>query len=195
MSVPDIHFRKIVLCHYKKHGRHHLPWRKTKNPYRILVSEIMLQQTPVDRVLPKYQEFLKQFPSIKKLAAASLGDVLRAWQGLGYNRRAKYLHQCAAVIIYDNGGIWPRTVNELQALPGIGPYTAGAVMAFAYNQPIPIIETNIRTVYLHHFFSGCAKCYGYRHTPIDWSNDGSAEATRMVLGADGLWYVSQETPW
>lgn len=146
-------FIKIVYDYYQTNGRHSLPWRKTTDPYRILVSEIMLQQTQVDRVLPKYQAFLKTFPTVHKLAVAPLGSVLKAWQGLGYNRRAKYLHQCVQTLVTERGGKFPLTYDELKQLPGIGPYTAGAVMAFAYNQPVPIIETNIRTVFLHHFFN------------------------------------------
>lgn len=143
-----------VWEYYRAHGRHDLPWRKTRDPYRILVSEVMLQQTQVVRVIPKYQSFLYQFPSTKALASASLGDVLRAWQGLGYNRRAKYLHEAATIVHKMHHGRWPRRATKLISLPGIGPYTAGAVAAFAYNEPVSIIETNIRTVYLHHFFPG-----------------------------------------
>ena len=103
-------------------------------------------------MLPKYQEFLRAFPNTKKLAGASLGDVLRVWQGLGYNRRAKFLKQAAEVVINDHKGKWSKTYEELLTLPGIGSYTAAAVMSFAYNEPLPLIETNVRTVYLHHFF-------------------------------------------
>jgi A/G-specific adenine glycosylase len=138
--------------HYARHGRHALPWRKTKNPYRILVSEIMLQQTQVDRVLPKYQSFVKQFPTITALAHAPLRDVLIAWQGLGYNRRAKLLHVAARQIVEQHRGVVPRTYEALTALPGIGSYTAGAVLAFAFNVPHVIVETNIRSVMIHHFF-------------------------------------------
>lgn len=145
-------FQETVWEFYELQGRHHLPWRKTTIPYRILVSEIMLQQTQVDRVLPKYQAFVKQFPTVTALAEASLGEVLKAWQGLGYNRRAKLLWECAKVVKETHGGRFPRTYEGLKALPGIGPYTAGAVMAFAYNEAVPLIETNVRTVYLHHFF-------------------------------------------
>jgi A/G-specific adenine glycosylase len=145
-------FIKIVRGHYYSSGRHDLPWRQTQNPYHILVSEVMLQQTQVVRVIPKYQIFLHQFPNTKRLAEAPLGDVLRAWQGLGYNRRAKYLQQAAVVVHQRYRGRWPRSAEALRTLPGIGPYTAGAVAAFAYNEAIPIIETNIRTVFLHHFF-------------------------------------------
>lgn len=153
MTKQQKTFIRMVWDYYKREGRHTLPWRGTRNPYRILVSEIMLQQTQVDRVIPKYRAFLKQFPSLKHLARASLKDVLIAWQGLGYNRRAKMLHTCAKVIVAEHRGIFPCTYNELVELPGVGPYTAGAIMAFAFNEGIPIIETNIRTVFLHYFFN------------------------------------------
>lgn len=146
-------FIKTVWNYYKKEGRYELPWRKTKNVYFILVSEVMLQQTQADRVISKYKEFLKVFPNTRSLAFASLGDVLRMWQGLGYNRRAKMLHEMAKRIMKEYAGTFPKTYKELKGLPGVGPYTAGAVMAFAYNTPSPIIETNIRTVFIHHFFN------------------------------------------
>lgn len=152
MTRKEEKFVEEVWKYYERHGRHSLPWRKTKNAYRILVSEIMLQQTQVDRVLPKYTAFIKRFPSLQVLAKASLGDVLREWQGLGYNRRAKMLHQCAQSVVQEYKGRLPSTQNELMKLPGIGHYTAGAVMAFAFQESVPIIETNIRTVFIHHFF-------------------------------------------
>ncbi len=144
-------FRRVVQKHFAQQGRD-LPWRKTTDPYKILVSEIMLQQTQVERVIPKYKEFLKQFPTVRKLARATLGDVLRVWSGLGYNRRAKMLWECAKEVVGTRRGIFPKTYEELKKLRGVGPYTAGAVSAFAYNQPVVMIETNIRSVYLHHFF-------------------------------------------
>ncbi len=153
MTKKEKVFAKVVRTYYKQHGRHILPWRKTKNPYRIFVSEIMLQQTQVDRVIPKYKAFLKLFPSLVALADASLGEVLRAWQGLGYNRRAKMLHSCAKEIMESYTGKFPKDQKTLLSLPGIGPYTASAVMAFAYNEPVVLIETNVRTVFIHHFFS------------------------------------------
>lgn len=152
MNKKERDFIETVRAYYVQHGRKKLPWRKTRDPYRILVSEIMLQQTQVDRVLPKYTQFLAQFPDVHALAQAKLADVLIAWQGLGYNRRAKMLHACAQEIVQNHKGKFPRDTEALQKLPGIGAYTAGAVMAFAFNTPVPIIETNIRTVYLHHFF-------------------------------------------
>ena len=151
MNAKERRFAETVWAHYREHERN-LPWRKTRQPYRIFISEIMLQQTQVDRVLPKYREFLKIFPDFKTLASASLQDVLRTWQGLGYNRRAQMLYTCAKEVVTHHNGRLPQTHTELQALPGIGPYTAGAVMVFAFSKPVSMIETNIRTVYLHHFF-------------------------------------------
>ncbi len=143
-------FRQIVLDHFYATDRQ-LPWRNTDDPYAILVSEIMLQQTQAERVIPKYQAFLHELPSWHALAQAPVEQVLRLWQGLGYNRRALALQRTAQSVSYDHDGILPRTTEELQKLPGIGPYTAGAVLAFAFNQPVVMIETNIRRVYLHHF--------------------------------------------
>jgi A/G-specific adenine glycosylase len=141
-------FRALVWRFYRAHGRHDLPWRKTQNPYRILVSEVMLQQTQVERVIPFYKSFLKRFPTAKALAEAPLSDVLVAWQGLGYNRRAKMLHEAAGVLAVRKA----RTIAELEELPGVGTYTARAVAAFAFDIDTPVIETNIRTAIIHHFF-------------------------------------------
>src|SRR3989344_4046754 len=141
-------FRKIVWAHYKKHGRHDLPWRKTHDLYKILVSEVMLQQTQVERVIPFYTKFIKKFPTAKKLAAAPLSLVLKSWQGLGYNRRAKQLRAVAEVLTTKN----IHTVEELEKLPGVGPYTARAVAAFSWNENVIFVETNICTAIIHHFF-------------------------------------------
>ena len=150
--VTDAEFKKQIYSYYKKHGRHDLPWRKTADPYRILVSEIMLQQTQVGRVIPKYQAFLKAFPTAKKLAQATNTEVLGLWRGLGYNRRAINLKRACEVITSLYKGVFPKTKVDLEELPGVGPYTAGAVSAFAYNLPEVCIETNIRAVYIHFFF-------------------------------------------
>ena len=144
-------FRRLVWAYYRKHGRDELPWRKTKDPYKILVSEIMLQQTQVERVLPFYTKFIKRFPTAKKLAVAPLADVLKTWQGLGYNRRAKMLHQAAKELNMRRSDL-PMSVAEMEKLPGVGSYTARAVAAFAFNQDVILIETNIRTAVIHHFF-------------------------------------------
>lgn len=145
-------FKRTIREYYKNHGRSTLPWRTRPTPYRVLVSELMLQQTQVERVIPKFTAFLKQFPTIRALACAPLCDVLIAWQGLGYNRRAKFLHQAALATVDKYGGKLPDTYEGLVELPGIGPYTAGAMCAFAYNKPVVLVETNIRTVFTHHFF-------------------------------------------
>jgi A/G-specific adenine glycosylase len=159
-------FVRLVKGYYRKSGRHDLTWRQTTDPYRITVSELMLQQTQVPRVLEKYQEFLKAFPTIQKLAKAKLSDVLRVWSGLGYNRRAKFLHQMAQVIMSTHKGKFPDTIEGLTKLPGIGPYTAGAIYAFAYNKPWAVIETNIRSVYIHHFFNEKEKVNDKELMPI-----------------------------
>lgn len=140
---------------YTAHGRDHLPWRKTRRVYNILVSEVMLQQTQVDRVVPLYKRFVRQFPTAKALAEAPLPVVLTAWQGLGYNRRAKFLCEAAGRLV----GTRQMSVEFLEGLPGVGPYTARAVAAFAYNRPEVFVETNIRTVFLHHLYKGEAQVH------------------------------------
>jgi len=144
-------FQKKIWEHYKKNARH-FPWRSTRNGYRILVSEIMLQQTQTDRVIPKYTSFIKKFPDFKSLAKAENFEVLKEWQGLGYNRRGLNLKRAAEMVASHFGGTLPRSLHDLESLPGIGPYTAGALTAFVYDKPAVFIETNIRTVYLHFFF-------------------------------------------
>ena len=144
-------FQKIIYTYYLENKRI-FPWRKTRDPYKILVSEIMLQQTQAPRVVLKYESFLKKFPSTHVLARAPLADVLGEWQGLGYNRRALYLKKCAEVIEKDFGGKFPKDFKTLCFLPGIGPATAGDMVAFAWNIPVVVIETNIRSVFIHFFF-------------------------------------------
>ncbi|MDO8516269.1 MAG: A/G-specific adenine glycosylase [bacterium] len=144
-------FRRAVWKYYKAHGRD-LPWRKTRNPYNILVSEIMLQQTQVERVIPKYRTFLKRFPDFKTLARAPLRNVLSEWQGLGYNRRAVSLHRLATIVIREHKGVLPCETDKLIALPGVGTYTANAVRAFSWNLPGICLETNVRTAFIHAFF-------------------------------------------
>lgn len=128
-----------------------MPWREDTRPYYVLVSELMLQQTQVARVIPKFEAFVEQFPDEKSLAASSLADILKAWQGLGYNRRAKFLHEAVKQIV--NLGAFPDTYDKLVKLPGIGKNTAGAILAYSFNKPSIFVETNIRTVYIHHFFN------------------------------------------
>lgn len=127
-----------------------MPWRQDTRPYYVLVSELMLQQTQVDRVIPKFLDFIAAFPDEETLANATLADVLQLWQGLGYNRRAKFLHEAAKRIV-EHGG-FPDDERSLVELPGVGKNTAGAIRAYAFNQPAIFVETNIRAVYIHHFF-------------------------------------------
>lgn len=127
-----------------------MPWRRDTRPYYVLVSELMLQQTQVERVVPKFETFVTAFPDEHVLASSSLADVLKLWQGLGYNRRAKFLHEAAKQIV--TWGSFPDTMPGLTALRGVGKNTAGAILAYSFNQPAIFIETNIRTVYLHHFY-------------------------------------------
>ncbi len=131
-----------------------MPWRSDTSMYAITVSELMLQQTQVPRVIPKFIEFTTLFPDFKTLAEAPQANVLRAWQGLGYNRRARYLHQAAQHIVHEWNYQIPNDQKKLTQLPGVGKNTAGAMCAYVFNAPVVYIETNIRTVYLHHFFSG-----------------------------------------
>lgn len=137
----DAAFRRKLLDWYRVHGRE-LPWRRTRDPYAIMVSELMLQQTQVATVIPYYIEWLRRFPDVRALAAASESDVLHAWQGLGYYSRARNLHAAAKTIVEKHGGIFPRSPAELQKLPGLGRYTANAVATFAFDVAVPIVEAN-----------------------------------------------------
>ncbi len=145
-------FQDIILEYHQKHGRK-LPWRETRNPYYILVSEMMLQQTQVERVVPKYKEFIDTFPDFEALSMASTEKVLSLWRGLGYNRRALALKKTAKIIMEEYQGQLPSDITKLRQLPGIGEYTASAIMVFAFNKPAIVIETNIRAVYIYFFFN------------------------------------------
>jgi len=201
MSVPS--FQKMILAWYAQNKRDHLPWRQQEalcDPYKILVSEIMLQQTQVTRVLEKYPQFLEMFPSLPVLARAPFPRVLQAWQGMGYNRRARSLHMLAGRIASEYKGIIPSDAGALMELPGIGPYTAGAMACFAFGKPVVFLDTNIRKVYLHHFFSGTndkvadkellkvADAALYRENPRTWHYalmDYGAMALRKEKGILG----------
>ena len=149
-------FQAVVRQHYRDHGRD-LPWRRTRDPYLILVSEFMLQQTQVARVTGKFELFIGLFPTIRSLAAGSTADVLRAWQGLGYNRRGLNLHRSARMVVAEHGGSVPDSLPELLRLPGVGRATAAAVCAFAFGIPVPFLETNVRAAFIHHFFQECSR--------------------------------------
>ena len=149
-------FRRRLLAWYAKHARD-LPWRRSTNPYRVWVSEVMLQQTQVETVKPYFQRFLKAFPTVKKLAAADEQEVLRLWEGLGYYRRARSLHAAAQHIVVEHGGRFPSDVKTMQTLPGIGRYTAGAIASIAFDQRAPILEANTIRLF--------ARLIGYREDP------------------------------
>ncbi|MFX1237937.1 MAG: A/G-specific adenine glycosylase [Promethearchaeota archaeon] len=146
-------FRNIVYTYFNQHGRD-FPFRKDLTPYKVLVSEMMLQQTQAGRVAEKYLAFIEKFLDFVALSKASLEEVLKAWQGLGYNRRAVALKKIAEIIVNDYDGRLPETVEALEKLPNIGFNTASSIVAFAYNKPVVFIETNIRRVYIHFFFPG-----------------------------------------
>jgi len=159
-ELPDAawrrRFRARLLRWYDRSARD-LPWRATGDPYAIWLSEIMLQQTTVATVAKRYGQFLKRFPSIESLAAAREEDVLRAWEGLGYYRRARQLHRAARAMVQRHGGRFPRELEEVLALPGVGRYTAGAIVSIAFDTPAPILEANTRRV--------LARLLGYRGDP------------------------------
>ena len=146
-------FRKIILSNYEEAGRD-FPWRGNVSPWGIMVSEFMLQQTQTGRVIPYWQRWMNLWPAPADLARASMEDALREWSGLGYNRRCKYLKQCAAIIAFEMGGKVPDNPQDLLFLPGVGPYLAGAIACFAHNRPSVFIETNIRSTMIHFFFPG-----------------------------------------
>jgi A/G-specific adenine glycosylase len=154
--LPDLALRRKFqqrLLRWYARNRRDLPWRKTSDPYKILVSEVMLQQTQVDRVIPKYREFLRRYPSIEELAGASVHDVEVTWRPLGYNIRPVRLHAIAKDAVRRRGGKLPDSLEELQALKGVGRYTAGAVMSFAFRKDAPILDTNVMRL-LHRVFLG-----------------------------------------
>src|SRR5215218_8549239 len=152
MQTPDetqqarvARIRDGLLGWFRDHARE-LPWRQTRDPYAILVSEVMLQQTQVDRVIPYYTRFLERFPTVEDLASAATSDVIRIWSGLGYNRRAVNLQRAARVVVSEHGGSFPDDPADLKKLPGIGAYTAGAIAAFAHERDVAFLDTNMRRV-------------------------------------------------
>lgn len=149
MHIPVL--VRTVCAYYRAHKRS-LPWREHISGYGVLVSEYMLQQTQVSRVLVKYPSFLQRFPTMRSLVSAHLSEVLGEWQGLGYNRRAKYLHESVSLILSRYGGVLPDDPNVLRTLPGIGHATACAIVCYTYDKPVHFVETNIRRVVIHHCF-------------------------------------------
>jgi A/G-specific adenine glycosylase len=174
-------FREAVIEHYDRAGRKTLPWRINTAPWPVLVSEFMLQQTQIERVIPYWERWIGLWPQPADLADAPLADALREWSGLGYNRRGRFLWECARHIAEKCGGIVPDTPEKLVTLPGVGPYTAGAVACFAYKHPTVFIETNIRAALIHFFFAD-------RERVHDAELTGILEASLHGEDDPRLWY-------
>jgi A/G-specific adenine glycosylase len=186
-------FKKKIYTFYKENKRE-FDWRNTTDPYKIIVSEMMLQQTQTGRVIEKYADFIHALPSVSHLAKAPTSEVLRLWQGLGYNRRALYLKRTAEIICETYNNAFPSLKEELVKLPGVGPNTAGAVMAFAYNLPVVFIETNIRRVFIHEFFREKEKVsdqqiYPFIENSLDTKNPRDWYYALMDYGA----YIGKTT--
>jgi A/G-specific adenine glycosylase len=176
-ASPYAQAHELLLDWYAREGRSHLPWRETRDPYAILVAEVMLQQTQVERVLPKYAEWMTCFPTLEALAEAPVGDAIKAWAGLGYNSRAVRLHAIARQAVTELGGKLPETLEGLMALKGIGRYTAGAVACFAYELPVATVDTNIRRV-LWRLFRDIE--------PVPWPSGEAASREIFTLAEEAL---------
>jgi A/G-specific adenine glycosylase len=189
MTPRNQAFSRKLIAWYRIHKRP-LPWRKTRDPYKIWVSEIMLQQTTVGAVIPYYEKWLKRFPDVRSLSRAPLQKVLKAWQGLGYYQRARNLHRAAKMLVQEKSGKFPNRYEELRALPGFGPYTTAAVLSIAFNQPYPVVDANVRRVLMR--ISGIRgeasaehdKIFLDRLTPhFPKQNAGTFNQALMELGA------------
>jgi A/G-specific adenine glycosylase len=150
MAKPQASFAARLIAWQRQHGRHDLPWQNTRDPYRIWVSEIMLQQTQVSAVIGYYERFMARFPDVAGLAAASSDEVMQHWAGLGYYSRARNLHRAAQLVMGEHGGVFPKTQEDLEALPGIGRSTASAIRSFAYGARAPILDGNVKRVFARH---------------------------------------------
>lgn len=167
LATEKVKKLRNLIFRWWQDNRRDLPWRHTRDPYRILVSEVMLQQTQVSRVLPKYEEFLHAFPTLASLAMASPAEVLTVWRGMGYNRRALYLKKTAETIVSDYNGKFPDSQPELVKLPGLGLYTARAIMVFAFEKNVAMVDTNIRQIITHFLFDGLPQSEKIIHEAAD----------------------------
>jgi A/G-specific adenine glycosylase len=181
--MADLERVQTALLEWYAREARDLPWRKTRDPYAILVAEVMLQQTQVERVVPKYHAWLDRFPTLGDLATASRADAIRAWQGLGYNRRAVVLHEIACQAVAEFGGELPNSVDGLLKLNGVGRYTAGAVACFAYEQPVSMVDTNVRRVLSRVFGVEPARVESMAHSVIPTAAAWSWGQALMDLGA------------
>jgi A/G-specific adenine glycosylase len=181
-------FQQALLTWFDSHARD-LPWRQTSDPYRIWVSEIMLQQTRVTAVLDYYARFLTRFPTVTALAQAKEPDVLAAWSGLGYYRRAKMMHKAAQVLVDDHQGVFPKTAEELRKFPGIGEYTSSAIASIAFDEPVAVVDGNVERVLLRVFpedraIAPHAKWFRDRAANLlDTQRPGDFNQSMMELGA------------
>lgn len=186
VAPPDLTPLQEALLGWGEGHRRDLPWRRTRDPWAVLVSELMLQQTQVARVVPKYGAFLARFPTVAACASASVGDVVRAWAGLGYNRRAVNLHRLATVVVAEHAGQLPTELTALRALPGVGPYTARAVLAFAHERDVGVLDTNARRVLSRAFAERAVGAAGAQRLADDVVPSGRGWAwnsTVLDLGA------------
>ena len=149
--TPDSSFAVALLAWFEAHGRKHLPWQREPTPYRVWVSEVMLQQTQVSTVIPYYEAFMQRFPDVAALAGAPIDDVLHRWSGLGYYARARHLHRAAQIVVHKFGGAFPQAVADIESLPGIGRSTAGAILALSRGERQPILDGNVKRVLARHF--------------------------------------------
>jgi A/G-specific adenine glycosylase len=177
-------FRHLLLAWYDVHARD-LPWREDRDPYRVWLSEIMLQQTRVAAVIEHYHEFLRRFPTVQKLAAARTSSVLAAWSGLGYYRRARMIHAAAKLIVRELGGHFPKTASALQVLPGVGRYTSAAIASIAFEEPVAVVDGNVERVLQR--FSGTRlapeKIWKAAEDLLDRQRPGDFNQAMMELGA------------
>ena len=183
-DAQERRFRSALLAWYDSHRRD-LPWRASRDPYRVWLSEIMLQQTRVAAVIEHYREFLRRFPTIEKLAAARQAGVLAAWSGLGYYRRARMLHAAAKVIVHEHGGNFPASEGELRDLPGIGRYTAAAIASIAFNEPVAVVDGNVERVLQRLLGKRIAgkELWATANDLLDTNRPGDFNQAMMELGA------------
>ena len=184
VRVPRRRAFAARLIRWFEENARDLPWRRTRDPYKILVSEVMLQQTQVDRVKEYYGRFLRRYPTVEHLAEAPRAGVMEEWAGLGYYNRARNLHKAARQIVRRHGGRFPRSVEAARALPGVGGYTAGAVLSFAFNEPAPVLDTNVRRV--------LARAFLGRPPRKDAAEDRRLARLNLALIPDGkVWEFNQ----
>jgi A/G-specific adenine glycosylase len=187
-TTPDDSFADALVAWQQVHGRHHLPWQLDRTPYRVWLSEIMLQQTQVGTVLGYYTRFLNHFPTVQSLANASIDDVLALWSGLGYYSRARNLHACAQIVTRQHQGVFPSQSAQLTTLPGIGPSTAAAIAAFCFHERVSILDGNVKRVLSRYlaFDQDLSKAHHARELLVLANRLLPVKTTEMVAYTQGL---------